>query len=123
MLADTGPQWSIKHQAPISERCRCGSVRRTRIALGPPSATSRGCSTSVSATRLALHSTSAGAASRLLMSWPFVVGNIVGADSPGGSAPRAGHVPYCGVEQLGHDGELGPVARWLDVDVGAGKLW
>jgi len=36
---------------------------------------------------------------------------------------RAGHVLDRGVEQLGHDGELGPVSRWVNVDVGAGKLW
>src|ERR1700739_2591135 len=117
MLADTGARWSIKHHAPISERCCCGSVRRTRIALGPPSGTSRGCSTSIPATRLALHSTSAGAASRLLMGRPFVVGNIVGRrQAEVGSILHDGYALYRGAEQLGRDRELGtlrtPSGAW-----------
>src|SRR5699024_482143 len=39
-----GPKWSAKHQAPISEVRRAGSVRCTVMPRGPPSGTGRGSS-------------------------------------------------------------------------------
>src|SRR5947209_17801510 len=64
----------MKHQAPIRERCRCGSVRWTRMARGPPRGTSLGPSTCTDvegpATGEAPQATSAGVASRLLIVHP-----------------------------------------------------
>ena len=44
----SGPKWSTKHQAPMREVRRAGSVRCTVMPRGPPSGTSRGASSTKS---------------------------------------------------------------------------
>src|SRR5699024_5694926 len=66
-LTSSGPKWSTKHHGPMRLRLRWGRVRRTSMARGPPSGTSRAVTMStVSAQRTWAHSYSAGSISVLV---------------------------------------------------------
>lgn len=81
---------TMKHYAPMRLRARCGNVRRTVIARGPSSGTSRGSSTWMPASSCSPHTSSADSTRRLLTPPPYVAGapddSTVG--STAGSATR-----------------------------------